>query len=298
MNVSLVIPTYNRGKTLCNTLEMFVKDESIMFEIIIVDQSDKAYPRLIDLTIRYKDKIRYFSIKKKGLPHARNYGISKAAGDIVIFCDDDVIPQNGFVCSHVKNYGEKDVGCVGGRVVTGNNNNTNDDKRTLKIGSFREFDGRLTDNFNGKVRQNIDHVQGCNMSFRKELVLMAGGFDERFGGSAHLEETDLCMRIRNMGYKIVFEPSAELIHLKSPEGGCRAEDYRQWFYWFGHNYMLFFLKNCKRIFLFPFILLRIIWLILSAIKRSNLMIIIWGMQGYLAGAATFIKVRNNTLNLH
>lgn len=267
---------------------MFIKDESISFEIVVVDQSDKTCPRLIDLTNKYRDKIKYFNIKKKGLPHARNYGISKAVGDLVIFCDDDVIPKESFVFNHVKNYRKKDVGCVGGRVVT-RDGDSDVNKRSLKTGSFREFDGRLTDNFDGKIRQDIDHVQGCNMSFRKDLVLKSGAFDERFGGSAHLEETDLCMRIKNMGYKIMFDPSAGLIHLKDPKGGCRAEDYRQWFYWFGHNYMLFFLKNCKSVFLFPFILVRVGWLIPSAFKRLNLMIIIWGLQGYLAGAMTFFK---------
>ena len=62
------------------------------------------------------------------------------------------------------------------------------------------------------------------MSFRKEAIIKAGGFDECFGGSTHLEETDLCMRIIKEGYKIVFDPQAELIHLKDTKGGCRVEN--------------------------------------------------------------------------
>lgn len=130
------------------------------------------------------------------------------------------------------------------------------------------------------------------MSFRKEALIKAGGFDERFGGSAHLEETDLCLRIRRGGYKIVFDPKAELIHLKDTKGGCRAENYKQWFYWYGHNNMLFFLKNFSQ-YLFPiFIISSFIRLILSACKRLNPMIVIWGTKGYMTGLANYYKSKN------
>ena len=125
------------------------------------------------------------------------------------------------------------------------------------------------------------------MSFRKEAVIKARGFDERFGGSAHLEETDLCLRICGAGYKIVFNPKAELIHLKDTKGGCRAENYKQWFYWYGHNNMLFFLKNFSR-YLFPiFFASSFIRLILSACKRYNPMVVIWGIRGYQNGLITY-----------
>ena len=92
------------------------------------------------------------------------------------------------------------------------------------VRKVRQWDAYLIDNFDATIRLYIDHVHGCNMSFRKEAILKAGGFDECFGGSTHLEETDLCMRIIKEGYKIVFDPQAELIHLKDTKGGCRAEN--------------------------------------------------------------------------
>lgn len=292
--VSLIIPSYNRCKLLYNTLNKFLNDESINYEIIVVDQSENQDSQLIDLIKTHSDKIRYFNIKIKGLPHARNYGISVARGDFVVFCDDDVIPKKDFVLNHVRNFKEMDVGGVGGRVLVGNEDETVYGK-LRDTGVFREWDGKFTDNFSSSERQYVDHVQGCNMSFRKEVIIQAGGFDENFRGSAHLEETDLCLRIRNMGYKIVFDPCAGLIHLKDTGGGCRAENYHQWFYWFGHNYMLFFLKNCRSMYLPLFMFFRVVWLLASAVKRLNVMIIIWGLQGYLAGMLTFLKNRNNCL---
>ncbi len=271
------------------TLDFFLKDESVDFEIIVVDQSDEIDAGVIDLADKRGDKIRLFRVKKKGLPHARNYGVSKASSDCVIFCDDDVVPQPGFVAGHLRNFVEDHaVGCVGGRVVF-NKKALNGIKHFSKVGRFREWDGRITDNFDAAHKQPIDHAQGCNMSFRKELIVRAGGFDERFGGSSHLEETDMCVRIKHLGFKAIYEPAAALIHLKDPSGGCRAEDYRDWFYWFGHNYSLFFLKNAKPLFFPVFIATRVAMLIFSAIKRSNIMIVGWGLRGFLDGALAYFK---------
>ena len=230
IKASIIIPTYNRGKLLCNTLRNLIGQLPTDAEIVVVDQSDEVCSELMEIAKNHSTQIHYYKIFVKGLPHARNYGLKRAIGEIIIFCDDNVIPS----CNFIEN-----------------------------------------------------HVQGCNMSFRKEALIKAGGFDERFGGSAHLEETDLCLRIRRGGYKIVFDPKAELIHLKDTKGGCRAENYKQWFYWYGHNNMLFFLKNFSRSLLPVFIVSSFIRLLLSACKRGNPLIVVWGISGYRAGLADY-----------
>ena len=287
IKTSIIIPTYNRGHLLCNTLTNLIGQLPPDGEIVVVDQSDEVCSELMEIAKNHSTQIHYYKIFVKGLPHARNYGLKRAIGEIVIFCDDDVIPNNNFIENHLQNYQEKEVGGVGGRIIL-NGNQSHDNANINKvIGKIRWWDTHLIDNFDAAGRAYIDHVQGCNMSFRKEALVKVGGFDERFGGSAHLEETDLCLRIRKAGYKIVFDPAAELIHLKDAKGGCRAENYKQWFYWYGHNNMLFFLKNFSR-YLFPvFITSSFIRLILSACKRLNPLIVVWGISGYRAGRVTY-----------
>lgn len=253
----------------------------------MVDQSDEVCSELMEITKNHSTQIHYYKIFVKGLPHARNYGLRQALGEIVIFCDDDVIPGPNFIENHLQNYQEKDVGGVGGRIILNGNQSHDYSNHNKTIGKVRWWDAHLIDNFDATERAYIDHVQGCNMSFRKEALVKAGGFDERFGGSAHLEETDLCLRIRKAGYKIVFDPKAELIHLKDIKGGCRAENYKQWFYWYEHNNMLFFLKNFSRSLMPVFIVSSFIRLLLSACKRLNPLIIVWGISGYRAGLADY-----------
>src|SRR3990167_1694098 len=320
IKASIIIPTYNRGKLLCNTLRNLIGQLPTDAEIVVVDQSDEVCSELMEIAKNHSTQIHYYKIFVKGLPHARNYGLKRAIGEIIIFCDDDVIPNHNFIENHLQNYKEKEVGGVGGRILpngknivaqyqTGNTFHRRDAKtaknlyfRELKryflaglcafavfkqTGRVRWWDAHLIDNFDATERAYIDHAQGCNMSFRNEAIIKARGFDERFGGSAHLEETDLCLRIRKAGYKIVFDPKAEVIHLKDTKGGCRAENYKQWFYWYGHNNMLFFLKNFSRSLLPVFIVSSFIRLLLSACKRGNPLIVVWGISGYRAGLADY-----------
>ncbi len=309
IRTSIIIPTYNRGKMLCDTISHLAESLPADAEIIVVDQSDDVYSGLMEIMKNHRFRLRYYKIFIKGLPHARNYGLERALGEIVIFCDDDVIPGNGFIENHLRNYHDKEIGGVGGCVLlTGKNGLINqpstcrrfpasetglkekgDGKshRNVTIGRVRRWDAHLTDNFDATARGYIDHAQGCNMSFRKEAIMKAGKFDERFGGSAHLEETDVCLRVRKTGYRLVFDPEATLVHLKDNKGGCRAENYQQWFYWYGHNGMLFFLKNFNHRILPIFIASQFLRLILSACKRRNLLIVFWGICGYWKGLKTY-----------
>ncbi len=292
IKTSIIIPTYNRGQLLCNALRNLIGQLPTDGEIIVVDQSDEVCSELMEIAKNHSTQIHYYKIFVKGLPHARNYGLRQALGEVIIFCDDDVIPSHNFIENHLQNYQEKEVGGVGGRIILNGKQSHDNPNHNKVIGKVRWWDAYLIDNFDATERAYIDHVQGCNMSFRKEAIIKAGGFDERFGGSAHLEETDLCLRICRTGYKIVFDPKAELIHLKDTKGGCRAENYKQWFYWYGHNNMLFFLKNFNQ-YLFPiFITSSFIRLLLSAAKRYNPMIVIWGTKGYMTGLANYYKSKN------
>jgi GT2 family glycosyltransferase len=84
------------------------------------------------------------------------------------------------------------------------------------------------------------------MSFRREIFHHYGlHFDERFKGSAVREESDFCLRLRQTGYKIWYDPEAHLIHLGEETGGChdittRSVKYQITFY---HNHFLMGLKN-------------------------------------------------------
>jgi len=85
MELSVIIPTLNEEKYLQNTLECLRKQTFDDFELIIVDGNSKDKTR--EIAKEYTDRV--FVLNERGVPRARNYGVSKARGKIVVHTDAD-----------------------------------------------------------------------------------------------------------------------------------------------------------------------------------------------------------------
>lgn len=104
IKVSIIIATYNRGHFIFETLKSIVNQSFKEFECIIVD--DGGTDNTVEVIKSILDSDNRFSFHKrpnshkKGLPGTRNYGISIAKGDYIIFFDDDDIihPENLQIC--------------------------------------------------------------------------------------------------------------------------------------------------------------------------------------------------------
>jgi GT2 family glycosyltransferase len=59
--------------------------------------------------------------------------------------------------------------------------------------------------------RDVDVITGCCLMIRTDIYRQTGGFDERF--FMYAEEVDLCWRIRKLGWRLMFCPQAEIIHL-------------------------------------------------------------------------------------
>ena len=236
--VSVVVPTYNRERLLCDTLRGLFKQDYRHLEIIVVDQSARHESSTEDFIRRHAQKIRYSQMEKPSLPEARNQGAQLSAGRIVLFVDDDVIPDPHLVSAHAAAYSSHTVGGVAGRrTVPGL------EELPQPVGVIDAW-GRHVSNFSSLVPTSVDWASGCNMSFRRDLIFRAGLFEPKFLGSAAYEDVDFCFRLRRLGYEIRFEPRAHLIHLKAAEGGCSNRDlgYR-YIYSAIHNMLLFALRH-------------------------------------------------------
>jgi GT2 family glycosyltransferase len=251
--ISVIIPTYRREEPLQETLEDIFKQDYPAFEVLVVDQTPTHKPQTQACLKQLADdhKISWFRVDWASLPGARNYGVRRATGDIILFIDDDVRLTEGFLAAHARNYLERsDVGAVAGRVLD-----------RMKLAEAEE--GLTIENLPPEAMNpgiflyhlNLVHTvkaqpvltaRGCNMSFRREIFTQYGlSFDERFRGSAVREESDLCLRLRQTGLQIWYDPEAYLVHLGEETGGChdistRSLEYQITFY---HNHFLMGFKN-------------------------------------------------------
>ena len=101
MNISVVIPTFNREKYLFNCLNSILLQKKKPIEIIIVDNSknNKAKNIYKDIKKKFKKKkinLFYFRNKENSGAIARNLGAFKAKGDLIAFLDDDVILERNY----------------------------------------------------------------------------------------------------------------------------------------------------------------------------------------------------------
>jgi GT2 family glycosyltransferase len=251
--VSVIIPTYSREAVLRETLENVLQQDYPQYEVIVVDQTinHEAETKAYLEKLAANQQIRLFNVTWASLPGARNYGVRRAAGEIIVFLDDDVILPPGFLAAHVKTYVQRpEVGAVAGRVF--------DRMKLADFGSdlvIEDLPPEAMDPGVGLYHLNLVHTvkpqrvltaRGCNMSFRRDIFETHNvWFDERFGGSAVREESDFCLRIRKTGYQIWYDPEAHLVHLGEETGGChdiatRSLQYQITFY---HNNFLMGLKN-------------------------------------------------------
>jgi len=264
--VSVIIPTLDRSEVLIDTLNNLLRQDYPDFEIIVVDQTENQKKAVLDFISRNAN-IKYLKLQQKSLPNARNAGVEKSTGEIVLFVDDDVeIRDKQFISHHANNYFEHKIGLVGGRVIY----DWLENKRFPLVGRFLIFGLIEITNFNANSRAKIDHAPGGNFSCLKTVYQQVGGFSMLYKGSAHMEETDFCFRVRRAGYKLFFEPKAVLKHLQFSSGGCRVLDIYDLRYWLVHNYIFFYLRNFSKI-LFPLAFVReYFWCVFSSLKRMDI----------------------------
>lgn len=239
MKVSVVIPTYNREKCIIDLLHCLFKQDYPNFEVLVIDQSETLSDEKQRLLDQNNQILKYFKIEERGRSLAKNYGILMASGEIILFCDDDIIVPDNFISTHVNTYRDKRIGAVSCRLVEEGQPaiNINKPLRTT-------FYGRLINKPFSTKSGYVTSLNGGNMSFRKEVLEKVGFFEEYFIGTSMVEEPDIAYRIVKSGYKLFFNASITVHHFPQFNGniaemkGKRAD----WFYFYFFNVSIFYLK--------------------------------------------------------
>ncbi|MEI8348638.1 MAG: glycosyltransferase family 9 protein [Candidatus Omnitrophota bacterium] len=278
--ISIVITTFNRKEPLLRTLASLLAQDAQACEIIIVDQNSQPDDGLLSFIQEHCDTVHYIKSTTKGAALGRNVGWPQAKGDIILFCDDDIVALPTLVSGHLGCYADSHVGGVAGRVLTDNDKPV---KLGARVGRIRHFDGKMWSNFNADFSTEVEHIWGCNMSFRKALIERAGGFDERLVGTSSFDDADLTFGVSKLGYKILFSPLAAATHVFAKEGGCHDLSFAEKMYWYYHNFMIFYLKHLPKIYFLFFLLRQFGGIIRRALIIRDVQVIRKGVCGLMDG---------------
>ena len=261
------------------------------FELWVIDQSDddQAEANHNGIVAMRDDRCHYLRCGDRGVANARNEGLVRATGDVIVFLDDDVILlTDDFLRSHLDAYADSSIGGVTGRTVE-RLNRENARPTTNRITAS----GRTLINLLGTEPCRIHSLKGANMSVRAAAIAGMGGFDRNYTGTALLEEADFSERIMKRGWMLWFEPKAELFHLSAPAGGVRVPtDDKTLFYRF-RSTAYFTRKHRGVVGLVPFYLVHVLISIKMSLVKRRMSLSSRLLAGSLDGLAALARGPND-----
>lgn len=225
-NISIVIPTLGREEVLLQTIESLLNLEAAADELLVADQTASHEPGTAAMLSRLEEKgrIRWLRLGRPSIPASMNEGLRQARGDVVLFLDDDIVPQEGLVVAHRKAHEEDSVAAVVGMVLQPG------EEPVVGSSAAPPGEGLLRDLefcFRSTEKADVWNVMAGNFSVKRTAALACGGFDERFVGVAYRFETEFCRRLRRHGGRVSYEPGAVIRHLKASSGGTRTWGHHQ-----------------------------------------------------------------------
>jgi cellulose synthase/poly-beta-1,6-N-acetylglucosamine synthase-like glycosyltransferase len=193
--------------------------------VILVDASDEPATRELatGLDGRFVCPLRYLPAAAKSLVTQRWQGIGAAAGDVILFLDDDVVLERDYISEVVRVFEEDTSGEIGG--VGGLTEAGYSPPSPLNALLLRVFVGPMRGSYAGRVvgpavaffpaatpegTHNVEWLHGADMAYRRQ-ALLAEPCWEGFRGYSFLEDLHLSARVGRK-YRLVITTGARLAH--------------------------------------------------------------------------------------
>ncbi|MBI3914942.1 MAG: glycosyltransferase [Chloroflexi bacterium] len=198
--ISVVVPAYNAAATLPACIAALRKQTCVPDEIIVVDDGST------DDTVAVAEAAGACVVRQvhRGPAAARNLGVSKAYGSLVLFTDADCEPLPDWVERITVPFADPRVMGVKG---TYRSRQREPMARLIQI-EFEDKYARM------RLQETIDFIDTYSAAYRREVFLKAGGFNEVFP-LASVEDVELSFRLAEQGARLMFAPQAQVWHIHS-----------------------------------------------------------------------------------
>ena len=216
--VSIVIPAYNKWQFTYHCLRSIQENtQKIEFEVIVVDNASSDDTKLLFEKVTNVKYLR--NDENLGFSRACNQGARAAKGKYLLFLNNDTVVKKHWLQPLVSELDKnKKTSIVGSKLLFPNN--------TIQHAGVGFGNDKIPRHIFYMARENyesankkkrLNAVTGACLMIRREDFFQAGGFDERYVNG--LEDIDLCLKVGELGKKIIYIPKSVLYHYESISEG-------------------------------------------------------------------------------
>jgi GT2 family glycosyltransferase len=194
---SVVVCSYNGGKTIGQCLQALMQLRYDNYEVIVVD--DGSRDNLAEIVSQHP--VRLIRTPNKGLGSARNTGMNAARGEIIAYIDDDAYPDPDWLNYLSYAFTHSNHSAIGGPNLVPDEDG--DLAACVGCSPGGPVHVLITDEI-------AEHIPGCNLAIRRHALLAIGGFDRRYRAAG--DDVDVCWRLQKAGWTIGYHPAALVWH--------------------------------------------------------------------------------------
>ncbi|MBX2812665.1 MAG: glycosyltransferase family 2 protein [Myxococcales bacterium] len=208
---SVIIPVYGRADITWHCLEALARtDAGRAYEVIVVDDASP------DDTPKVLSRVQNINVVRAadngGFIAACLQGAAEARAPVLVFLNNDTEVTEHWL-NELLDTLNPSVGIVGARLLFGYGAVQEAGGIVFKDGTGSHYGRRQWPSESTDYAREVDYVSGACLAIRKKDWVQLNGFDERYR-PAYYEDTDLCFRMRQMGYSVWVQPAAQVFHLE------------------------------------------------------------------------------------
>lgn len=210
-DVTILVPAFNQVKVTVECLASLAAAKSkLSIEVIVVDDASTDQTQPILSLIPGLVYIRNES--NLGFLRSVNAAAKRASGEYLVVLNNDTQVKDDWLDPLVESLQDKTVGVVAPKFVFPNGRLQEAGARLSPDGSSHMiglFDDPALPRYN--YARDVDYASGACLAMRRALFDKLDGFDEKFA-PAYCEDVDFCLRVRESGMRIRYEPASVVYH--------------------------------------------------------------------------------------
>ncbi len=242
LTISVVIVSRGRPDALQRCLLGVSQLSYEVFEVVVVADPEGC---AAIKTMPQAAEIKLIEFDEANISVARNLGVTAAAGEVIAFIDDDSVPEPSWLEFLAAPFAEPEVMAAGG-FVRGRNGISWQSRANLVDRTGRAKSIELDPVEATILTPTPDRAiktEGTNMAVRRDCLAKIGGFDPSY--RFFLDETDLNLRLADLGYSTAIVPRAEVHHGFQASAGRRADRVPVDLFEIGASWAVFLSKYCS-----------------------------------------------------